>query len=512
MVRFEAKDNIQCHINCTMRKSLTKLFIPPTATTPEKALNLPPGSALQYLGGQTLFYRDDKKLYIDKAYVGNDIVYSIANLITNKVQVPEWGWYTVEDEKAYGQYKTVQKKLATSNYAQYGEGEFAAVSKDYKEMMGHRLKALKPYTSNERLNEIAKYPNASQTMSDLQAESAGYKLITGDKFKYAPLTMGGLNKGLPLEINNMPSQYMIIKTEPGLFPLRAGGYELQLGIYIPFKKEEILHEKYYNMQWSVYGDQLYGMSPVKAAWKRIQRSNEAMIAGISAFQNGGSEGILSPDIPDPDIWAQMTIEQRGQIKDQVDSVIQGGSKRNGSISVLNSPWKYTKIRLSPVDLDIMKLEGWDVSQLCNVWGVPSQIMNDPENKIQANASAGERALTTRCAMPILISERDSLNRKFQTDWGLRGKAIVLEPDLTCFTELEESKKEMVTWLKDAWWFTGNQKLQMMGEPTSTDPNMDKIYIPSSLVPLDQANEPLDAGNDQLDNDIDALDNEGVSDY
>lgn len=466
-----------------------------------------PGGASLYLGGQVMIYPDKKDLYIKKGYLYNDIVYSIIGLITNKVRVPEWGAYTVEDEKAYSDYLAMCRTMSTKNYSQFGEAEATEIGKDYKTVMGLRLKALKPYTANARLTELLKYPNENQTWSDLQEETAGFKLITGDKYKLAELAVGGLNKGLPLSIDNMPSQHMIIKAS-NTIPMRELGYELQMGAIIPYTREQILHEKYYNPDWDATGRQLYGLAPIQAAWRRIQRSNEGVTQGLAQFQNGGADSILTPDSSDTEYIRYLntlTKEQLGAQKETIEAIINGGSRRAGSIGILNSPWKHTRIRLSPADLDLITSEQWDMRMLCNVWGVPSQLMNDPENKIQANASAGERALTTRCALPLLISERDSLNRKFQTDWGLKGKNVVVDFDMTVFTELEETKASQVTWLKEAYWFTPNQKLQIMGEPISDNPNMDKYYLPSNLVTIDD----LNVSSQDMDADMTRLQEEGL---
>lgn len=466
-----------------------------------------PGTASLYLGGQVMIYPDKKNEYVKKGYMYNDIVYSIIGLITNKVKVPQWGWYTVQDEKAYHSYLALGKAMSTKNYQQFGEDEAAETAKDYKTLMGLRSKALTPYTANARLNELLKYPNESQTWSDLMEETAGFKLITGDKYKLAELAEGGLNRGLPLSIDNMPSQHMIIRAT-NTIPMREAGYQLNMGTIIDYTKEEILHEKYYNPEWGATGKQLYGLSPIQAAWRRIQRSNEGVVQGLAQFQNGGADSILTPDSTDMEYIRYLntlTKEQLGAQKETIETIINGGSRRAGSIGILNSPWKTTRIRLSPVDLNIIEAEQWDMRMLCNVWGVPSQLMNDPENKIQANASSGERALTTRCALPLLISERDSLNRKFQTHWGLKGKPIICDFDMTVFSELEETKASQVTWLKEAYWFTPNQKLQIMGEPVSDDPNMDKIYMPSSLKPI----EDLNMGAGDIDEDVANLEREGL---
>ena len=62
----------------------------------------------------------------------------------------------------------------------------------------------------------------------------------------------------------------------------------------------MLHEKYFNPEWSTNGAQLYGLSPLKTAVKRYTRNNEAMTAASVAFKNQGVKGFISPDISPQD--------------------------------------------------------------------------------------------------------------------------------------------------------------------------------------------------------------------
>jgi phage portal protein BeeE len=445
-----------------------------------------------YVSAQTILYADNKERYICEGYAVNDIIYSIINLILQKVKVARWGWYTVVDEKAYVEYCDLVKTMTTRNYESLKDNAPLQIKKDFKRVTELHKQALKPLngvaTSVGKLQELIKYPNQDQTWAQMVEEGCGFKLITGDKFRIADISEGPLTKGLPKEINNLASQHMIIIREADRFPYRAAAYKYQCGVIKNYTREEMLHEKYFNPVWDAVGTQLYGLSPIQAAWQRILRTNKGQIAATASYDNGGADGALWPKDKE---FAEFLANQRPEILDEtkarVKSAIGGGVRKRGDIAVLGSgPWEHARFRMSNVDLAIIEAEKWDMPMLCNIWQVPSQLMNDPNNKIQANAVSGEKALTLRCAWPLLCDERDSMNRKFQTSWGLKGKNVVLDFDATVFTELEEDKASMVKWLLDAYWLTPNQKLDMMGEPISDDPNMKRIWMPSSLIPMDDA--------------------------
>ena len=120
--------------------------------------------------------------------------------------------------------------------------------------------------------------------------------------------------------------------------------------------------------------------------------------------------------------------------------------------------------------------------------MPSQLLNDNENKTYNNQLEGEKALTLRCAIPLLDALRDNLNRKLHTDWGYKGTNIYVDYDIKVYQELEANKADQVTWLDKAWWIAPAQKMEVMGmkTPDYIDmAEMEKLYIPSNLQPVDQ---------------------------
>lgn len=145
---------------------------------------------------------------------------------------------------------------------------------------------------------------------------------------------------------------------------------------------------------------------------------------------------------------------------------------------------YVPLGLSPVDLDLLNAENMDLRALCNIYGVPSQLLNDPENKSYNNQKEGEKALTMRCALPMLASIRDQFNRKFMKDWG--NQKTIVDFDPTVYSELQEDKAEQMAWLKDAPIHT-KRKLEILGEPIEgyTEEQLNSIIIGSGSTTLDE---------------------------
>jgi HK97 family phage portal protein len=429
---------------------------------------IPMNSQIAIERGIVTWQGADQRSFVDDGYVANDIVYSIIKLITDKAKIAPFHVYKVVDEKAAKKYKSL------------------AAQKDInlKELEQLHKKAYELYTGDQRLNELLKYPNEEDCWSDLVEQWCGFKLITGNSFIYGKLIEAGNNQGKPFELFALPSQYMAIIANINVFPPTRAGYQLYYGQMWSFDTKEILHDKYFNPQWGVTAGQLYGQSPLRAAAKNLTRSNEAKTAAVASFQNGGPAGVLfmNDERFDP---------TSGQVQAQAlkTAVSQkGGSANFNSIAVSGYKVDWKQIGLSPVELNIIESEKWDLKALCNIYGVPSQLLNDSDSKTYNNQREGEKALTLRCAIPLLNSLTENLNRKLHTDWGYKGTNLYVDYDLSVFGELEANKSEQTEWLDKAWWISPKQKLDIMNiEVPDYIPTeeLEKLYIPTGLQTIDQ---------------------------
>jgi HK97 family phage portal protein len=435
----------------------------------EKALPMTSG---QYtiVNGTLVATPDNKESYIKNGYNVNDIVYSVVNLILDKVRVAPWGVYKVVDDSSLKAYNGIVRKKNLT-------GE------DYKTALSLRTKALEPIEkanlSVGKLIDLLKWPNQDETYADYVASGCGYKLLTGDKYQWANLLDGGANKGVPHELFNQPSQQMKILATQG-FPPRKVGYQMQ-GYQKDYTVEEILHEIYWNPNWGVGNQQLNGMSPLRAALKTLTRNNSAKDASSAKFQNNGLEAIIYVDDPllnDAGRHAQAQATKASLIKEY------SGPANTGKITA--SPYKMgvANLGLSPVELGIIESEKWDAVLICAIYGVPPELLGIV-GKTYNNIVEAEKALTSRSALPLLTSHREGFNHKLQTDWGFKGQNVYVDFDITVYTELQEDMKEKVDWMSKLWFLPPNRQLEMLGLEKIDDPQFDEPWIDSTRQPLSE---------------------------
>ena len=443
---------------------------------------------MEILKGVVTWSGQNATAFVNEGYAGNDIVYSVVNMISDKAKISPWGAYkkknTTEGRKALAKYEAKMKAAANTKSIE------AAARINWKEIEELKNAAYEPYDSDDKLNQLLAIPDpeGNTTWSELVEAAVTFRLITGNAFIYGPRIMAGKNDSKPLFLMPLPSQWMSIIADLSAMYARAKAYRLYMGAGIgyPIEKENIVHVAKFNPMWNASGQQLYGMSPLQAAQKKVTRINESLTASVANLQNGGPAGVLSLEHiegMDQDVATEQVTKLRQKL------VEYSGSKNKNRVATSGYPVKWTDIGLSNVDLAILEGERHDLRSICNVYNVPSTLLNDPDAKNENNQIAAEKALTVRAAIPELIALRDALNMQMVV-WGW--KDIVLDFDLSCYPELQEDKLTQVQFLDQAY-VTLRQRYEMMGmeaDPSLSEEMLDTIFYKGQAVTEGGINTPL----------------------
>lgn len=449
-------------MNWIQRFLLGKDVIDKINSFDKKAQNIfPDGARFRLDNGKIVVASDNKTQYIESGYSINELVYSVVNLVTDKVRLPEWRIYkVVNEQKLFEANRLFKNKWITG--------------KEYKQALKLKYEALEPIENMNlqvgKLADLLKYPNEEETWQDQIANGCAWKMITGDVFQYSDVLSMGANKGIPNSIELLPSHLMLIRST-NQFPIKAASYEL-MSFDQAFSKQQVLHEKYFNPNWSVQGTHLYGMSALKAAWKNLNRNNSAKTASLSKFQNGGFEGLLYMD--DQRYDAEEGKAQAEALKMRMIHEYHGETNQ-GKVPISGVKMGYLPTGLSPVDLGIIESEKWDSIMFCNIWGVPPELLGLTQ-KTYNNVKEAEKALTTRSALPLLTSRRNALNRKFQTDWGFKGQNVYIDYDTECFGELSINMKEVMDAISQLSFLTPNEEREAIGWETRQEPEADEVWV------------------------------------
>lgn len=456
-------------------------------------------TVVRELNANLVPYADNPEQYVRKGYSFNDLVYMVVKRIVDKAVIAPWGVYKVVDDSAYTAAKMLRKKIGDpQDYVKY------------KHLMA---KALEPVENDTALTNLITYPNDLYTLAQHHAMLWTYKLIMGEYFEYWQGPTGGSNRGRPNSLDYLPAEHIDIYTNKA-FPTRIVRYSTNAsaGFRKDFAPEEIIHEAYVNIEWDFQGSHLHGMSPVKPLLPRVQRNNESQTLSATQMKNGGKKGVMYMDIPNEvlkeDYDGKFVDAQTQQLKKRFDETL---GTRDSVGKTFFSGYKvgYQTIGESPAELQLNETELTDLRMICANFAVPSQLFNDPANKVYANEAEGGKALILSGCLPLLTDREASINRQLRNYDSYKDGKTVISYDLSQYSELEVNRKDQADYLNTAWWFSPNEKRTIMGEAISEDKNMNKYYIPSNFVLLDDLSAPDPAS---INTDINALNNEQVNDY
>lgn len=407
------------------------------------------GEILKMVKGKAVYPADTIENYINHGYLFNPLVYSIVSFIAGKASSIPWGAYEIKDDKALRSYKSANSYNINTKII--------------------KTKALVALPDHD-LNHLFIKPNTLQGWSEFVEQVVGFKLITGNSYIHVIGPTGGVNAGSIRELWPIPSQ--IIRPVAGDKMQPVVGYKyLNSEQLIP--SEQMIHLKYWTPEY-FNGQNLIGLSPIRASMRLVTKSNASFDSSVGAFQNQGAFGIISAEKE-----TDLTEEQADMIERRLMKKV-GGPNNRGKNIVTSASLKWQQMGMSPVDLNIIESDKMDLRSLCNVFHVPSELFNDAGNKTYSNTKEAGSAVYTNAVLPALNNLRDNLNQFIVG----RYPGIYVDYDASMISELQDDLQMMTTALAGAWWITPEERRDLMNFPADdTNPLLKDYWIPAGLVPM-----------------------------
>lgn len=386
---------------------------------------------------------DELSTYVDDGYAGNVNIYPIIRKIVNPVMGVKWYLKDRQTEEE-AQDQTMMQLLKKPN-PQYGQWAFID-------------------------------------------EALVWRLITGNRYIYWIAPENGVNRGKPAELWLLPASEVEIVQGEMFNPVK--GYKLRIGnTYREIEAKYVIHGKTTNLKYGVNGEQLYGMSPLAAALKVMTATNEGYDQLQKNFENGGPDVIITN--------AQETAGTQEWTKEQRDSVWESfinrfRKKSKERFMIKNLPVEVHEIGKSPVDLNILEYLKLSLRDYCNIYNVPSALMNDNEYATQsANAREYQRQLWNNAIIPEIEMLKEDMNRIAEIYNAAANSQVYFDYDLSDIPELQADRAEQATWIDKAHGLTLREKLTLMGiSIESDDPILDLRLVPMGWGVLDDLMIPL----------------------
>lgn len=400
-----------------------------------------------------------------EAYVSNSDAYSIIRRIAKTAAMIPILIYKIKDDKALKDY------------------DFATKSNDYspqalvkKQIL--KTKALEPVKDDHHLSNLLKNPNPHYSETDHKEGIYIFRLSTGNTMIYTPKLEFGVNAGKPAEFWVLPTQYTHPVVRRGNMPeiLR---WELSMGM-TPLKIDiaDILHLKYFNTDYSMDGNHLMGLSPLRAGAKVLNRSESENDYSVNAFANNGISGIVSNESVDEE---EVSPESLGKMKSEFYNEATG--IRNARKLLFQAgKINYTQVGLGPVDMEVIESQKITFKKFCNLYGISDIIFNNDDSSTFNNYGTAVKALYTNAALPECYAYRDVINQHICPLY--KGEKLYADVDISGISELQEDMLQMANIFAALPIMRPNDILEAFNYGKSEDPNMNKYFVKTGYVDLE----------------------------
>lgn len=409
-----------------------------------------------YLGNSLVWNPENDDTFINKGYRYNSTVYAIINLITKAASTIPFTVYEIQSENELARYKA----LTSSGYD-------ASIMHKAKQLQKNALIEL----DHTELHQLLKRPNPAQSYSSWIQEIIAFGKLTGNRYVFGIAPETGINKGKYKELYVLPSQNMEIHSGGIMQPVKE--YTLSYNGTYRIPANEICHIKDFNPYYDGTGSHLYGMSPLHAGLRVLQSNNEAVSTGVKYLQNQMARGVLMSDEGD------LNEEQARMLKEKFKEQYQSTDSR-GDVIITPKKLSWINFGLSTSDLSLIEQYNATIKDLCNIYSVPVQLLNNTESSTYNNMKEAKKALYQNAVIPELIKIREELNRWLTPTYG---QNLYIDFDFSVIPELQEEMDKVVNQMSNAWWLTPNEKRAAMSYGVDEDSAfMNDYYIPANLIP------------------------------
>jgi len=419
---------------------------------------------------QVSWLKNESATYVEKGYSDNEIVYSVLQVLLNKIKTVPAIISEVVDEKAFRKYNGYSVKSA-DDITRIASNIF-------------KRKALQELGEHP-LYDLLERPNEYQTWTEFLEALYGFRKLLGEAFIYG-IGPGTDSKdfGKFTELHVLPSHLVNI-VYSGDYNHPVKGYTFTIGTsnVIPLEAANVMHWKSWNPNFDTNGTQLRGLSPLKPGNKTLTRNGFNQTAQTQSFVNGGVAHLLSGD-PNQ----KMSPDQMSQMNDLLKKQLKGADNFN-NILMTNGFVRVDKIGANPADLQLLESDKQDRIKICSIFGVDPILIGDQSSSSYNNKEQAYKALVTNVIMPDLIELRDKLqiflmDRYQETSaLGIVKKRLHLDFDTTVFPELQPDLKLMKEVYGSMWQITPNELRSIFNWDASEQEGMNEIYIPSGMMKL-----------------------------
>jgi HK97 family phage portal protein len=261
---------------------------------------------------------------------------------------------------------------------------------------------------------------------------------------------------------------------PGAYRIEAGGSKLDLVVDPTGKPSQVLQIKTFNPL-----DPWYGMSPIEAAAFSIDQHNESGKWNVGLLQNSArpSGAFIAK--------AQLRPEQREFMKRELEEKF-AGAKNAGKPMVLEGDFDFKAFSFSPKDMEWIESKHTSARDICNAFGVPSQLIGIPGDSTYANYREARQAFWIETVLPLADRIVGFHNIWLPALFGAKGVKLGYGKD--ALDALSPSRDALWDRISKANHISTNEKRVATGFDERPEPEYEEVLVSSTMLPLSMVQE------------------------
>jgi HK97 family phage portal protein len=450
-------------------KAATTAFNLPSLVNPLSLRGIP-NTLINLNQGLTIYPYGQDKTFIKQGYNKNWALHVVIKKLVRTFSQIDWYHYKIKTNER----KTYRDEyLPLTKHAIYD-------AKARVEMVKLLKKSVDQVAVDSDISRFLKKPNRNETGSKYRGNLFGHKLLTGEGNQW--LIRPDVN-AKPIEMFVLPKANLALVK--GNSPWTIESYKALIGgNQIPIDKANMI--MWIEQGWGldeVTLNHLRGQSALDAWILTMQGMNEGAEKLANMNKNQGASGFAWNKADDREWSPEQAVFNRRQFNSIIND-----SDLAGTIAYFNGDWGFQQIGLDARALQLLEQQDKGLETVAMLYDVPIGMFKHGttyENKPQE-----AKDLVYNAILPEAIELRDQWNENLLPQFNLDRDRDVIDFDIMSLPQLSEDLKTQAETLSKLWQLTPNQVLEYIGYDKSTDPNMDRIYIPSGYQTLDDLNAPV----------------------
>lgn len=199
----------------------------------------------------------------------------------------------------------------------------------------------------------------------------------------------------------------IPSTDPEVF---ISGYEVVEAGGVKKRSEDFTPENVIFLKLTDPSNPWRGLSPLGAAARAVDLDNSQQNWNVATMQNRGVvDGVFTFD-------RQLDPTQSDSIMERIKAKFGGGENARKPL-VVGDNAKYTRLGLTPVEIDFLNSRKFNREEIFTIYGIPPQLGGSQETSSYNNFSVALRILWELTLIPLLDNVKDTLNHAFEDELG-----------------------------------------------------------------------------------------------